>query len=222
MPQRLVTVRMQSRSARTFRIHGWTEFDLVLLRVRFMIASGTSELTSVSQSATIARVVRFNLGSSRVPMPISAPYGRFDWRQNERKFGQYFVVITAYCRAVDDMVTIEMTAEEWAALPPVQYAANLLLSRQQPRRPGITSDPDSATRVPRGHIEWKDGQNWVTVTALGDAGQGVITVEITLAEWFSFMPVQTAVEDRLSQKRSSKFTSIFKDALENHQSAYNR
>jgi hypothetical protein len=114
------------------------------------------------------------------------------------------VIITAYQAGTKEPATIEMRLEQWMDLLPVQYVVKLQLSKQQPRRPTQTNGSDAESPVPRGHIEWRDGQNWVVVTAArADTGEPV-TFEMTLAQWFTFAPVQWATDFRLGRWREHK------------------
>jgi hypothetical protein len=58
----------------------------------------------------------------------------------------------------------------------------------------MTNDSADTQPVPHGHIEWKDGQNWVVVTANRIGIQEPITLEMTLAQWLALRPVRRAVE----------------------------
>jgi hypothetical protein len=119
----------------------------------------------------------------------------------------HWVVLTAQRADGEGPVAVEMTAGEWYHLPPVQYAVKLQLSQQQPRRPSRTrNDNDAAATlpIPRGHIEWKDGQNWVILTANRVGTQEPVTVEMTLAEWFALLPVRAAIRHGLDEWRARK------------------
>ncbi len=133
-----------------------------------------------------------------------APYGRLDWKE-----GQNWVILTARQAGSEQLVTVEMTLEQWFDLPPVQYVVKMELSRQQPRRPsGITNEPAAALPVPRGHIEWKDGQNWVVLTACRTGSQDAVTVKLTLGQWFALIPVRYAVEERLERWEGNKLRQL--------------
>jgi hypothetical protein len=132
------------------------------------------------------------------------PRGLLDWRSDH-----WVVVLTAYRTGSDKVVTVEITLAQWLDLPPVQYVVKIELSRQQPRRPAdITGDPAAALPVPRGHIEWKDGQNWVILTAYCAGSKETATVEVTLTQWFFLIPVRCAVEERLERWQGDKLRSI--------------
>ena len=76
------------------------------------------------------------------------PYGRLNFKEY-----QNWVILTARRAGSEDLVTVEMTLDQWFDLPPVQYVVKTELSRQQPRRPAATStDPAAIFPVPRGHI----------------------------------------------------------------------
>jgi hypothetical protein len=126
----------------------------------------------------------------------NVPSGIYVLRSDARN--PYWLVLTAHRADGQGPVAVEMTAGEWYYLPPVQYFVKLHLSQQQPRRPSRTdNDPTAVLPVPRGHIEWKGGQNWVVVTAHRAGTQEPVTVEMTLADWFALMPVRSAVRDGL-------------------------
>jgi len=126
------------------------------------------------------------------------PRGLLDWRSDH-----WVVVLTAYRTGSDKAVTVEMTLAQWFELPPVQYVVKIELSRQQPRRPTRVTC-DDATTVPRGHIEWKNGQNWVILTAYCAGGDEVTTVEVTLTQWFALILVRCAVEERLERWQENR------------------
>jgi hypothetical protein len=128
------------------------------------------------------------------------PYGRLDWKEN-----QNWVILTARRTGSEEPVTVEITLAQWLDLPPVQYVMKTELSRQQPRRPGaLATDPALAHSVPRGHIEWKEGQNWVVLTAYAVGSQAAVTIEIPLGQWFALIPVRYAVEERLERWQANK------------------
>jgi hypothetical protein len=119
----------------------------------------------------------------------------------------HWLILTAHRADGEGPVEIEMTAGEWYSLPPVQFVLKLHLSQQQPRRPSPTSndnDPAAVLPIPRAHIEWKDGQNWVILTAHRAGTQEPVTVEMTLADWFALMPVRLAVSNRLAEWQAKK------------------
>ena len=131
--------------------------------------------------------------------PNDVPRGR------DFKEAQYWVVVTARRVGSDEPATVEMTLDKWYKLPPVQYVVRLQLSRQQPRRPHVaTTDPGVAPDIPCAHIEWKNGQNWVVLTAYRAGSREVTTVEMTLGQWFAFGPVQSIVEERLERWEENK------------------
>jgi hypothetical protein len=128
------------------------------------------------------------------------PYGRLDWKDN-----QIWVILTARRTGGEEPVTIEIALGQWIDLAPVQYVMKTELSRQQPRRPGpVANDSAPALSVPRGHIEWKEGQNWVVLTACLLGSQTPVTVEITLGQWFALIPVRYAVEEQLERWEANK------------------
>jgi hypothetical protein len=119
----------------------------------------------------------------------------------------YWVTLAAYRADGKGPVVVEMTAGEWHYLPLVQYVVKLLLSQQQPRRPNKISaenDPAAMLPIPRAHIEWKDGQNWVLLTANQVGTQEPVTVEMTLADWFALMPVRSEVRHGLEAWQQKK------------------
>jgi hypothetical protein len=83
------------------------------------------------------------------------PQGRLDFWDNQTR-----ILITAHRAGTEEVVTIDMTLGQWLELSPVQYVIKLELSRQQPRRPTASIGREAAP-VPRAHIEWEEGQNWV-------------------------------------------------------------
>jgi hypothetical protein len=101
-----------------------------------------------------------------------------------------------------------MTLAQWFDLPPVQYVVKVELSRQQPRRPAGITIPAAALPVPRGHIEWRDGQNWVILTAYRAGSQEAATIEVTLTQWFALIAVRSAVEERLERWQNNKLRSL--------------
>ena len=132
------------------------------------------------------------------------PYGRLNFKEY-----QNWVILTARRAGSEDLVTVEMTLDQWFDLPPVQYVVKTELSRQQPRRPAATStDPAAILSVPRGHIEWKQGQNWVVLTAYLAGSKDVVTVEIPLGQWFGLIPVRAVVEDRLERWQENKLRQL--------------
>lgn len=141
---------------------------------------------------------------------VDVPSGVYEFRNKDFR-NPYWVTLTAYRADGKGPVVVEMTASEWHYLPLVQYVVKLLLSQQQPRRPSKISndnDPAATLPIPRAHIEWKDGQNWVILTSNQAGTQEAVTVEMTLAEWFDLMPVRSEVRDGLEawqQKRMPKW-----------------
>ena len=74
----------------------------------------------------------------------------------------------------------------------------LELPQPQPRRPSaISNNSGGVLPVPRGHIEWKGGRNWVVLTAYRAGTQEAVTVEMPLGHWFVLKPVRDAVYDEL-------------------------
>jgi hypothetical protein len=135
------------------------------------------------------------------PVPLidqEIPHGRLDFRDS-----RFWVLVTAYRAATNDVVTIDMTLEQWLELPPVQYIIKLELSRQQPRRPTASIGREAAP-VPRAHIEWKEGQNWVVLTAFRTRTEEPVTMEFTLWQWMGLIPVRSAVEERLERWQGNK------------------
>jgi hypothetical protein len=128
------------------------------------------------------------------------PRGRMDFWDNRTR-----MLVTAYCAGTNEVVTIDMTAEQWLELPPVQYVIKLELSRQQPRRPAaVIGDGAASASVPRAHIEWKEGQNRVVLTAFRTRTEEPVTIEMTLWQWMGLIPVRYVVEERLERSRWSK------------------
>jgi hypothetical protein len=134
----------------------------------------------------------------------AVPRGLLDWRRTH-----WAVVVTA-CRAgSDEVVTVEMTLDQWAELPLVQFVAKTELSRKQPRRPTkATDEVGAALPVPRGHIVWRDGQNWISLTAQLLGSPDAVTVEMTLGEWFALVAVRAVVEEQLERWQSNKARSL--------------
>jgi hypothetical protein len=132
------------------------------------------------------------------------PRGHLGWKD-----GQNWVILTAYRTGSEEAVTVEMPLDQWYDLPPVQYVVKVELSRQQPRRPGVTTgDPTAALPVPRGHIEWRDGQNWVILTAYCTETQEAATIEVALTRWFGLIPVRAVVEEQLERWQNNKLRSL--------------
>jgi hypothetical protein len=140
-------------------------------------------------------VLVFESRMNTIP-PIDVPSARFDFR--ERSYQPHWIVLTALRTGSDEPVTVEMSLDQWIHLAPVQYVVKLELSQQQPRRPRAPiHDPAVMPPVPRGHIEWKDGQNRVVITAYRAGTQEPVTLEMTLGQWFPLKPVRAAVQDGL-------------------------
>jgi hypothetical protein len=132
--------------------------------------------------------------------PNDVPRGRWDFKE-----AQHWIVVTARGVGSDEPATVEMTLDQWYKLPPVQYVVRLQLSRQQPRRPrAATHDPGVVHNIPHASIEWKDGQNWVILTAYRAGSREVTSVEMTLGQWIAFGPVQSIVEERLERWEENK------------------
>lgn len=128
------------------------------------------------------------------------PQGRLDFWDNQMR-----ILITAHRAGTEEVVTIDMTLGQWLELPPVQYVIKLELSRRQPRRPtGAISDGATSTSVPRAHIAWKEGQNWVVLTAFRTRTEEPVTMEFTLWQWMELIPVRYAVEERLERWQWNK------------------
>jgi hypothetical protein len=129
-------------------------------------------------------------------IPSDIPNARFEYR--EKAYQPHWIVITANRAGSNEPATVEMSLDQWIRLAPVQYVVKLELSQQQPRRPGAgANNSGEGLPVPRGHIEWRDGQNWVVLTANRAGTQEVVTVDMTLGQWFPLKPVRAAVEDGL-------------------------
>jgi hypothetical protein len=128
---------------------------------------------------------------------VDVPNARFDFR--ERAYQPRWILLTARCAGIaNEAATIEMSLDDWIHLAPVQYVVKLELSQQQPRRPrALISNSSEALPVPRGHIEWKEGQNWVVITAYRVGTQEPVTVEMPLGQWLPLQPVRAAVRDGL-------------------------
>ena len=118
----------------------------------------------------------------------------------------HWAVLVTACRAgSDEVVTVETTLDQWIELPVVQFVIKTELARKQPRRPTKTADdPGAALPVPRGHIGWRDGQNWVSLTAQLRGSQDVATVEMPLGQWFALVAVRYAVEEHLERWESTR------------------
>ena len=128
--------------------------------------------------------------------PSDIPHARSEYR--EKAYQPRWVILTAHRASSDEPITVEMNLDQWIDLAPVQYVIKLELSQQQPRRPrAVSNHSGGALPVPRGHIEWKDGQNWVVLTAYRAGTQEPVTVEMTLGQWFVLKPVRDAVYDEL-------------------------
>jgi hypothetical protein len=113
----------------------------------------------------------------------------------------HWFILTA-CRAdSNDPVAVELSLGQWWDLAPMQYVVKLELSRQQPRRPSPITNGSAALPVTRGHIEWKNGQNMVVLTAHRYGTQEPITVEMTLAQWIILSPVRYIVTEHLDRWR---------------------
>jgi hypothetical protein len=131
---------------------------------------------------------------------MDMPFGRLDFRDNRT-----WVIIPGRLAGTEDLVSVEMTLEYWLELPPVQYVIKLELSQQQPRRPIAAAREDALTRpIPRGHFEWKDGQNWVILTACRTGTNEPVVLEFTLWQWLQLIPVRYAVEERLERWQWNK------------------
>jgi hypothetical protein len=48
-------------------------------------------------------------------------------------------------------------------------------------------------------MEWKDGQDWVILTAFRTGTKEPVTLEFTLWQWLRLIPVRYAVEERLER-----------------------
>jgi hypothetical protein len=126
------------------------------------------------------------------------PQGRLDFWDNQTR-----ILITAHRAGTEEVVTIDMTLGQWLELSPVQYVIKLELSRQQPRRPTASIGREAAP-VPRAHIEWKEGQNWVVLTAFRARTEEPVTMEFSLWQWMGLIPVRYAVEERLERWQWNK------------------
>jgi hypothetical protein len=135
--------------------------------------------------------------------PADIPNGHFELRSDARH--PHWVILTAYHVGSEEPMMVEMTLDQWIVLAPVLYVIQLELSQRQPRRPsGVTRDSASVLPVPRGHIEWKDGRNWVVLTAYRAGTQNAVTVKMTLGHWFALKPVRAAVMDRFENWQDRK------------------
>src|SRR5262245_49754631 len=89
-----------------------------------------------------------------------------------------WVILTAYRTGGLDPITVEMPLGQWLELPVVQYVVKLETSQQQPRTPrAMTTIHTAELPVPRGHLEWKEGRNWVVLTANRLGSQEAATVQ---------------------------------------------
>ncbi|MGA7487239.1 MAG: hypothetical protein WBW74_09940 [Xanthobacteraceae bacterium] len=57
-------------------------------------------------------------------------------------------------------------------------------------------------------MEWKDGQNWVILTAYRSGTRDPVTLEFTLWQWLELIPVRYAVEERLERWQWNKARQI--------------
>jgi hypothetical protein len=135
--------------------------------------------------------------------PTQIPTARFEFRNEPPQ--PYWVLVTAHRAGGDQPVTVEMDFTQWLALAPVQYVVKLELSQKQPRRPVASAEDSVATAsIPRGHIEWKDGQNWVILTAHHAGTHEPVTVQMPLSRWFALKPIRAAVADHLDNWHNRK------------------
>jgi hypothetical protein len=135
--------------------------------------------------------------SSEIPNAV------FEYRKNA--YQARWIILTAHRIGSGETVTVEMSLDQWIKLAPVQYVVKLELSQQQPRRPRpVTDDSARTLPVPQGYIEWKDGQNWVVLTAYRAGTEEAVTVEMTLGQWLPLKPVRAAVRDGLDNWQDRK------------------
>jgi hypothetical protein len=140
--------------------------------------------------------------------PSDIPSAHFDARIQD--YDPCWIILNAYRAGTNEVVTnevvtVEMSYGQWLDLPPVEYVIKLELSRQQPRCPrAVAGNAAETLAVPRGHVEWKDGQNWVVITAFRAGTQDPVTVEMTLGQWFGLKPVGYAVMNRLESWQERK------------------
>ena len=125
-------------------------------------------------------------------MPNDVPSARFVLKRN---YHPHWIVLTAYrAGGSDEVVSVEMNLDQWIKLQPVRYAVKSEISGRKPRQPApVVPDPAVAPPVPRGHIESKDGQEWVVVTACRAESEEVVSIEMTLAQWVTLKPIRYAV-----------------------------
>ena len=130
-------------------------------------------------------------------MPSDIPSAHFVLK---RDYQPHWIVITAYRAGSDEAATVEMNLDQWIKLPPVRYAVKLEISGRKPRRPAAAvRDPAVTLPVPRGHIESREGQDWVIVTAYRAGSKEVVSVEMTLAQWFALKPIRYAVSSQMER-----------------------
>jgi hypothetical protein len=121
--------------------------------------------------------------------------------QRRDAYHPHWFILTAYRADTTDPVEVELSLDQWWDLAPMQYTLKLELSRQQPRRPSAIAEGPTALSIPRGHIEWKNGQNMVVITAHRYQTQEPMTVEMTLAQWMMLKPVRYIVMEHLDRWR---------------------
>jgi len=85
---------------------------------------------------------------------------------------------------------------------PIRGQDGIVATAAAPPKPALRATMPQP--FPRGHIEWKDGQNWVILTAYCAGSDEVTTVEVPLTQWFALVPVRCAVEERLERWQENK------------------
>jgi hypothetical protein len=137
-------------------------------------------------------------------MPTSdIPNARTEYRQKD--WQPYWIIVTAHRTGTEEPATVEMNLDQWVKLPTVQYVVKLELSQKQPRCPREMPEHSLATQpVPHSYIKWRDGRNWVILTAYRAGTQDPVTVEMTLGQWFALKPVQHIVDDGLEGGKSRR------------------
>jgi hypothetical protein len=130
-------------------------------------------------------------------MPSDIPSAHFVLK---RDYHPHWIVLTAHRSGSKEAVAVEMNLDQWIKLPPVRYAVKLELSGRKPRQPAaVVRDPPVALPVPRGHIESREGQDWVVVTACRAGSEEVVSVEMTLAQWVALKPIRYAVMSQMER-----------------------
>jgi hypothetical protein len=115
----------------------------------------------------------------------------------------YLITITGRCTGGDESATVEMTERDWQLLAPVRQAVE-----EERKRLHISAAPlamvaaDAVPALPRAHLERRQDQTWVILTACRAGGTDAVSLEIPWPQWSALAPIYWLATDGVRIKRT--------------------